>query len=74
MRCKHAIRENLQLQSLRQPFTTLSVTNCGLKMQSLQREIYGKLFQLGFEGTMISDICPLAQKGNWSDCPYYKAA
>jgi hypothetical protein len=45
---------------------------CRVKMHSeqLQRSVYEKLFQLGFEGQFISDICPVAHSGNWSACPY----
>lgn len=48
--------------------------NCALKMQSSlkQLEVYQALFEKGLEGSMVSNICPIAASGNWKDCPFYR--
>jgi hypothetical protein len=76
MLCKHPITQTSELRTIGEDPETITSTLCGLKMRgsSQQAEIYSRLFELGFEGSMISNICPFASRGNWTDCPYCERA
>ena len=53
---------------------TSSVHRCGLKMQGeVQKiKIYQELLKKKLEGDHATNVCPLAVKRNWNECPYYK--
>jgi hypothetical protein len=74
MHCKNAKLKTQRIQSIGEEPGVIQSVMCKLKMQSplAQSEIYGKLFDLGLEGSMIGDVCPVAEAGKWKECPYFK--
>ena len=49
-------------------------TDCRVKLQGPleQIEVYQRLFEKGQEGSFVSNVCPLAEAGNWSVCEFYE--
>lgn len=74
MRCRHAQTHTERINAIGQAPEVIQQTLCRLKMQSriAQTEVYGKLLELGLEGSMITNSCPLAVQSNWKECPFYE--
>jgi hypothetical protein len=73
MSCKYVQITNQRINSMGGSYIQQEV-NCKLKMvsQEQQEQVCLKLFDLGLEGNMLSDVCPVAETGNWSACPFRK--
>ena len=71
MTCRFAITRNQQIPQLGGPPVQHSETNCQIKMQSqeAQLRVYDRLFQLGLESSMLTNVCPVAHTGRWDMCP-----
>ena len=76
MSCHHAKAETSHYQYIGQEPELHRVVICKLKQRSTlaRSEVYGKLFDLGFEGSIETTACPLAEAERWKECPFYKAA
>lgn len=72
MSCKHALVDTQQIPQLGGSPIIHRETLCRLKMRGQQEQlaVYDRLFQLGLEGSMLSDVCPVAGSGQWAKCPF----
>lgn len=48
--------------------------HCALKRQSREAmfQIYETLSDLGFEGSFVNSLCPVADTEQWTRCPFRK--
>ena len=71
MGCKYADVEHSQIPVMGGVIQQTEV-HCALKRQSDQAmlQVYGKLFDLGLEGSMVRTTCPVAHDGRWDRCPF----
>lgn len=71
MSCRYAQVERTQIPVLGGAIEQTEV-HCALKRQSQQAmlQVYGKLFDLGLEGSIVRSTCPVARNGRWAQCPF----
>lgn len=54
----------------------MKTCRCGMKSQGQQQmmNVYQALFEKGFEGSILNYNCPMADTGQWSECPFFEPA
>lgn len=74
MICKHLRVESTRHNFLGGDSLMNAVCYCRLKERSQghQLQVYDALFKQGLEGSMLTNVCPVAETGRWVMCPFYK--
>jgi len=74
MSCKYLKSEHQDIPVLGGEKVRHSRFTCDLKQQSekIKLQIYTELFSRGLEGSFVTVDCPVARKGEWAQCPFYK--
>ena len=74
MNCRHLRVESTRHNFLGGDSLVNTVCNCRLKEQSQghQLQVYQALFSQGLEGSMLTNVCPVAETGQWAKCPFYQ--
>ena len=78
--CKHLVMKNQSMPQLGRADVVVEVYECGLKLKSDKKmnEVYQKLFEIGYEGSLVTHKCPfvlyehLKGKSDFEKCPYFE--
>ena len=72
MSCLHAQEGFTVVRRIGEPERRVPAIKCGLKLEgpAKRREVHQALLAQRLAGSIVNDLCPLAEAGRFSECPF----